>query len=105
MRNIFTMPTLPLVAESVQCLFEQGKVRVERIVSTGQTTQWLDQERAEWVVLLTGGATIEYQDGRILTIGAGEYLYIPPHTVHRVAYTSTEPACIWLCFFWDAAAI
>ena len=105
MRNIFTMPQLPLQAELVQDLFEQGKVRVERILSTGQTTDWLDQEQAEWVVLLTGAATIEYSDGRTQDIGAGEYLYIPPHTVHRVAYTSTEPACIWLCFFWDEAAI
>lgn len=104
MNNIFSMPKLPLTEELVQDLLNQGNMRVERIVSSGQTTDWLDQEQHEWVVLLTGQATIAYQDGRLLELCAGDYVYLPPHEIHRVAYTSTEPACVWLCFFWDTRA-
>ena len=57
--NIFRAPDAPHREESIESLLEGGRFRVERIVSTGQTTpegEWYEQETAEWVVLLTGGA-------------------------------------------------
>lgn len=105
MNNILQLPDLPLDQELVNELFTHGKVRVERIVSDGQTTDWLDQREAEWVVLISGRATIEYQDGRLLNMQSGDYVYLAPHEVHRVAYTSSEPMCIWLCFFWQVDTI
>lgn len=99
-RNIWDLPKLPMPEELVNNLFTQGNIRVERIISTGQTSDWLKQQEAEWVVLLAGAAIIEYQDGRILELQAGDWVYLAPQVVHRVAYTSSEPACVWLCFFW-----
>lgn len=105
MKNILQLPGLSLDQELVHELLAQDKVRVERIVSSGQTTDWLDQCEAEWVVLISGQATIEYQDGRLCNMQAGDYVYLAPHEVHRVAYTSSEPMCIWLCFFWHIDTI
>ena len=84
-------------------IFEQivsGKnIQIERIVSTGQTTnsgQWYDQELDEWVLLLQGEAELSYIDDTRIKLTAGDYLLIPAHTKHRVEYTSIEPPCIWL---------
>lgn len=100
MCNIWELPNLPMPEELVNNLFTQGNIRVERIISTGQTSDWLKQPEAEWVVLLAGAAIIEYQDGRLLELQAGDWVYLEPQVVHRVAYTSSEPVCVWLCFFW-----
>lgn len=94
-RNIWDLPNLPMPEELVNNLFTQGNIRVERIISTGQTSDWLKQQEAEWVVLLAGAAIIEYQDGRLLELQAGDWVYLAPQVVHRVAYTSSEPACVW----------
>ncbi len=83
-------------------LFESlatGDVLIERIVSRGHTTpedQWYDQEKDEWVVLLTGEAAVLFDDGREVSLKPGDYLMIPAHSRHRVTHTSTQPACIWL---------
>jgi cupin 2 domain-containing protein len=72
---------------------------VERIISTGQTTpagEWYDQDRDEWVILLQGQACLSYEDGTSVEMNSGDYLLLPAHRKHRVDYTSSEPACIWL---------
>ncbi len=99
------MPNIYELSQEVYKLekFEQivfGKnIQIERIVSTGQTTnsgQWYDQELDEWVILLQGEAELSYADDTRIKLKAGDYLLIPSHTKHRVEYTSIEPACIWL---------
>lgn len=75
---------------------------VERIVSHGHTTtvpgsseiDWYDQERDEWVVVLEGSARLAYEDGREVTLSAGDTLFLPRHVRHRVSYTSAP--CVWL---------
>lgn len=57
--------------------------------------EWYDQERDEWVILLRGTAELRARDNRI-ELNQGDYLYIPAHQKHRVEYTSSDPACIWL---------
>ena len=50
--------------EQVDVLVEQAGVTIERIVSTGQASPpgfWYDSPRAEWVVLLSGAATLEFE--------------------------------------------
>ena len=101
-KNLFTLPTVDIYddqKEFFETLNESGDVKIERIISTGQTTppdQWYDQEKAEWVVLLTGEAELTFEDKSIKRLTAGDYIFIPPHQKHRVTYTSMEPACIWL---------
>ena len=98
--NLFALPPGPLAEERSEILARGGNVRVERIVSTGQTTDWYDQEETEFVSVLQGEATLEFEDGGQRRLEAGDWLVLPPHRRHRVAATSGDPACIWLCMFW-----
>ena len=98
--NLFDLPDLPLTEELATTLAESQNVWVERIVSTGQTTGWYNQEEAEFVALLQGFATLEYENGETVRLAAGDTLIIPPHKRHRVFCTSAQPPCVWLCVFW-----
>jgi cupin 2 domain-containing protein len=100
--NIYDLPQLPLSEELTTILAQSPNsenVRIERIISTGQTTDWYDQSETEFVALLQGKAKIEFED-RTADISGGDTLVIQPHERHRVAYTSHEPPCIWLCVFY-----
>jgi cupin 2 domain-containing protein len=97
--NIFNLPELPLPEELTTVLAENDNVRIERIISTGQASDWYDQTETEFVVLLEGNAVIEYENDKIVTLSKGDALLIKPHERHRVSFTSTEPPCIWLCMF------
>ena len=88
--------------EVIQELLSSGKVKIERIVSTGQVTpdgEWYDQEKDEWVILLQGQAKILFEEGTEISLQKGSYLHIPPGKRHRVTYTSKNPPCIWLAIF------
>ena len=98
--NIFDLPTLPLSDELITILAEKGKLRIERIVSTGQVSGWYDQNETEFIVLLEGNAVIEYENGKSVAMSKGDTLLIMPHERHRVGFTSSDPPCIWLCVFY-----
>ena len=99
MSNIFDVPIpLPTQEQFDDLIPDQG-VKIERIVSTGQTTpkgEWYDQDRDEWVIVVQGDAKLEYENGQIETLQQGAHRLIPAHKKHRVAHTSTDPPCIWL---------
>ena len=99
--NVYDLPPLTLSEEHTTILAENKTVRVERIVSTGQTTDWQTQQKSEFVALLQGRATLEFDGGGILPLAAGDTLTIPPHKRHRVSFTSAQPPCVWLCVFWE----
>ena len=65
--NIYDLPELPLPEELTTVLAESGNVRIERIVSTGQVSDWHDQPETEFVVLLSGSAVVEYENGETVT--------------------------------------
>ncbi len=97
--NIFRMPEIIGDEEIVDVLMESPAVIIERIVSTGQASLegfWYDQEEDEWVALLQGSAGLSWEDGRTLEMKAGDWVLIPAHERHRVEWTSSTPACIWL---------
>lgn len=96
--NIYDLPQLPLSEELITTLLENKNVRVERIISTGQTSDWYDQAEEEFVILVQGNAVLEFLD-REVSLKTGETILIKAHEKHRVSYTSAEPACIWLCVF------
>jgi len=98
--NILKLPELPLPEELTTILAESRAVRIVRIVSTGQISGWYDQTETEFVVLLEGNATIEFENDRSVTMTKGDTIIIKPHELHRVSFTSTEPPCIWLCVFY-----
>ena len=98
--NLFALPPLPLLEELTNILAENGGVRIERIISTGQTSDWYDQDETEFVALLEGNAVIAFENGRNVAMFKGDTLLIQKHERHRVNYTSSEPPCVWLCVFY-----
>ena len=99
--NIYEMPEFPINDEVISVLTQNDRIRIERIISTGQQSDWYDQEEGEFVILLEGRAQLVFEGKRMITMEKGDTLQIPPHQKHRVAYTSTEPPCIWLCVFYQ----
>jgi len=86
--------------EMVEPLAEARGLRIERIVSTGQTTpqgEWLDQEQQEWVALLRGGARLLIEgEAEERCLKAGDWLLLPAHCRHRVTWTSDLEPAVWL---------
>ena len=100
--NLFDLPNPLPESEVFTDLIPDRGVKIERIVSRGQTSpegQWYDQDRDEWVVLIQGEAVLEYQGGEKLKLGAGDHVLIPAHCRHRVDFTSRTPPCIWVAVF------
>lgn len=97
--NVLQIPQ-QLPDEELTELLLAGKTRIERIVSSGQTSDWYDQTEDEWVCVLDGEAELEYADGSRVRLRAGDTAWLPAHLCHRVSYTSAP--CIWLCVFREA---
>lgn len=98
--NIHDFPQFPLPNELTTVLAESENVRIERIISTGQTSDWYDQTETEFVVLIDGSAVIDFESGRTVAMSKGDTLTIAPHERHKVSFTSSEPPCVWLCVFY-----
>lgn len=97
--NIFRLPPNLPNEEVFEEIVKRDRALIERIISTGQSTppdEWYDQEQDEWVILLQGEAQLAYSDGTTLNLNVGDYVWLPAHQKHRVAYTSSDPPCIWL---------
>jgi cupin 2 domain-containing protein len=98
--NIFSHVPLYLPAELFETLAKKGTVRIERILSHGQATpegEWYDQDQDEWVLLLAGSAGLLFEgEPEPRRLMAGDYLLIPAHRRHRVAWTSLSETTIWL---------
>ena len=90
--------------EVFETLIQSGQVRIERIVSSGQSSPsgfWYDQQDHEFVLVVQGQAVVAFADGREVTLQTGTWLHIEPHQKHRVITTSQNPQTIWLAVFWD----
>jgi cupin 2 domain-containing protein len=89
--------------EIVERLAGAGAVRIERIVSHGQASPagfWYDQDEAEFVVLLAGGARLAFDDGAVVTLGPGDWVDIAAHRRHRVTWTDPGTPTVWLAVFY-----
>lgn len=96
----------PADDEIFQTLLTGGPFRLERIVSRGQTTPpgaWFDQELDEWVVLLTGGAKLRFEDEpQLVDLSPGDWVHIAAHRRHRVEWTDPEQPSVWLALHYQA---
>lgn len=90
--------------ELFETLCGNNNVIIERIVSSGEFTpegSWLEQQKNEWVVLLQGGAALEFETGEKFMLQPGDHVQIHSGVRHRVNSTTSEPQCIWLAVHWD----
>jgi len=98
--NLYSTKNISHFTEEIfEPIIQTPDLLIERIISAGQITppeQWYDQERDEWVALLQGSATIQYESGELHHLKPGDHLTIPAHCRHRVEFTSIEPVCVWL---------
>ncbi|WMC12066.1 cupin domain-containing protein [Oceanimonas pelagia] len=102
MDNLFHPLPAHLAEERFDELLSTPHVRIERIVSRGHTSPaegWYDQHEDEWVLVLTGSGTLEFEHGRRQTLAPGDHLYIPAHQKHRVCHTAPDELTIWLAVF------
>ena len=78
----------------------EGKFKVEKIISRQYSNgEWYDQPEDEFVLLLEGLATIEFENGDIVELQKGDFIKIEKHNRHRVLKTSENPQCVWLTLF------
>lgn len=83
--------------EELSILFQNPFVTIERIVSHSYSSPpgfWYDQDEDEWVVVLRGEATLEFEGGEVARMKEGDHVTIPRHVRHRVQQTDTKT--IWL---------
>ena len=85
-----------LRAEQSLSLFENLFVKIERIVSESYSSPpgfWYDQDEDEWVMVVRGEATLEFEKQEFERMKEGDYVTIPRHVRHRVR--QTDPETIW----------
>jgi cupin 2 domain-containing protein len=105
-RNFFADIAGRLGAEDLLAVLDSGNVRIQRIVSRAYVTPpgfWFDQDTDEWVIVLRGSATLEFENGSTVEMRAADYLTILSHVRHRVARTDDET--VWLAVHLPASAV
>ena len=94
--NLFEPQHMSGPTESCETLLACRNVMIERIQSpAGTRSELYIQDQDEWVCLVQGKAQLEMGEETV-KLTAGETLFIPAGTPHRVVDTSDNPTCIWL---------
>ncbi len=96
--NLFADIPTQLPDELFTTLLSANNVRIERIVSQGHVSpddQWYDQDEHEWVMVLQGAARLQFEE-QTIELRPGDFVNIPAHKKHRVAWTSTDETTVWL---------
>jgi cupin 2 domain-containing protein len=97
--NLFADVPVGAAEEVFSTLVARPGVRIERIVSNGQSTPMeapYDQDHDEWVVLLRGSAGLWIEGDGEVELRPGDHLLIPAGRVHRVRWTSADEPTVWL---------
>lgn len=101
--NLFADLPSSLPEELFTTLLQAAGIRIERIVShdhSSLTGFWYDQPEGEWVVVLKGAARLDFEDGT-REMGPGDFINIPAHKKHRVAWTTPDEPTVWLAVHYD----
>jgi len=92
--------------EIFQPLLERAGLKIERIVSNGQASPpgfWYDSPQDEWVLLVSGSAALELEaDPALRRMQPGDWLHLPAHCRHRVAWTDPAQPTVWLAVHCEA---
>lgn len=101
--NIYAKIPVLKNKEIFQTILITKTLKIERIISQGQVTEkgmWLEEARAEWVIVLKGVAKLRFRkDNRLIKLSPGDYVFIPAHTTHRVEWTSLREKTLWLAVY------
>jgi len=85
--------------ETFEDMVSKPGVRLERIVSYGQSTpegEWYDQNWDEWVMVVQGAAVLRLEDDSLIEMKPGDSVMLPAGQKHRVESTSESGPTIWL---------
>lgn len=99
LKNLFQQLPNDKTQEHFEALLMQPGVKLERIVSNGQSTpegEWYDQAWDEWVMILQGEAGLLIEGQETLHMKAGDSIMLPAHCRHRVEWTSEQQTTLWL---------
>ena len=99
LNNIFSKIPTDLKDEVFEEIIKSNSIKIERIISKGHSTpksQWYNQDRDEWVILLKGKARLEFENNHYEELVEGDYINIPKHKLHRVSWTIPNQETIWL---------
>jgi cupin 2 domain-containing protein len=97
MINLFDDVPVRAADEIFTEILGRENVRIERIVSTGQSTpvnQPLCQAHDEWVLILTGSAGVRIEAEHSLR--PGDHLFIAARSRHWVTWTAMHEPTVWL---------
>lgn len=98
--NLFADLPSALAEEEFRALVAAPALRIERIVSTGQATppgEWLQEDRAEWVIVLDGAARLRFEgEAEARVLRRGDWVAIPAGARHRVDWTDPDRPTVWL---------
>ena len=97
--NLLTDIPAKIRNELCQTLMEAHDLRIERIVSHGQASPpgfWYEQDKAEWVTIVSGAARLRFEGEEPIELIAGSFMNIPARRRHRVEWTDPTRPTIWL---------
>ena len=97
--NLFGDPPVQTENEKFTELVSREGARIERIVSTGQSTPvdaLYDQDHDEWVLLLSGAVGLWIDGEGERDLGPGDHVLLPAHRRHRVTRSAKDEPTIWL---------
>ncbi|MBI5324093.1 MAG: cupin domain-containing protein [Ignavibacteriae bacterium] len=80
-------------------LLKNDNLTLERIISFPESlpeNKWYDQDNDEWVLLLKGSATLEFENGITVNLFPGDYILLPAHVKHKVLEVDKNELTIWL---------
>ena len=100
--NIFEQIIVDKNEEKFFEIFKNETIKVEKIVSNGQTSPenfWYEQEKSEFVLLLEGFAILEFEN-REEELKKGDCLNIQAYEKHRVKFTSLYEPTVWFAVFY-----
>lgn len=99
MNNIFDDIPKNIKSEIFETLIDNDDVQIERIISKGHKSPesgWYNQDKNEWLIVLTGEAILSFADKSSLKLKAGDFINIPAHKKHKVEWTNPDTETIWL---------
>lgn len=92
--NLYDNAAPPAQGERFETLLQHKNLVIERIISSAATNPTaFVQEQDEWVLLVQGTAVLEI-DGEAKSLKAGDYVFLPVKTPHRVKQVSA--GALWL---------